>query len=242
MISKRIKRVMTVSILFNLLFIIFSIAAIVYKGGIPWVLEKLSISTMNENVDDHYPYYYDRTSLFDMLDDKNNEIVFLGDSITDGCEWSELFNNPNIVNRGISKDTTQGVLDRIDQIISDHAKKIFIMIGINDLCLNIDSKTMINNYNQILKKINEESKDTEIYLQSILPLDKYGKIVGSNDITDINGKLKEFSEKYKNCYYIDLYSKFANGNLMDSQYTNDGLHLNGNGYLLWKACIEKYIK
>src|SRR5689334_3155831 len=53
---------------------------------------------------------------FDVLADKKNGIVFLGDSITEGGHWSEIFGNGDIQNRGIGGDTTQDVLDRIEQI------------------------------------------------------------------------------------------------------------------------------
>ena len=30
--------------------------------------------------------------------------------------------------------------------------------------------------------------------------------------------------------------------LLDKRYTNDGLHLTGEGYLVWKKAIEQYVK
>ncbi|WP_317110333.1 hypothetical protein [Chroococcidiopsis sp. SAG 2025] len=56
----------------------------------------------------------------------------MGDSLTDECEWSELLENPHIKNRGISGDTTMGVLNRLEDIVSSQPAKIFIMIGINN--------------------------------------------------------------------------------------------------------------
>ena len=41
-------------------------------------------------------------SLFEVLPVYSSDIVFLGNSITDGCEWAELFNNRHVKNRGIS--------------------------------------------------------------------------------------------------------------------------------------------
>ena len=38
-------------------------------------------------------YNYQKRSLFEQLPIRGNDIVFLGNSITDGCEWAELFNN-----------------------------------------------------------------------------------------------------------------------------------------------------
>ena len=57
-------------------------------------------------------------------------VVFMGNSITDGCEWAELFNNRHVKNRGISGDRSGWLLDRLDPIVGGHPKKLFLMIGV----------------------------------------------------------------------------------------------------------------
>ena len=54
-------------------------------------------------------YYYQRATLFEKLSVTPDDILFVGNSITDGAEWFELFRNPKVKNRGISGDTTYGV-------------------------------------------------------------------------------------------------------------------------------------
>ena len=42
--------------------------------------------------------------------------------------------------------------------------------------------------------------------------------------------------------YINLFSHFLNSERkLDKKYSNDGLHINGEGYLLWKEVIKNYI-
>lgn len=74
-------------------------------------------------------YNYQKRSLFEQLPIRGNDIVFLGNSITDGGEWAELFNNRHVKNRGISADRSGWLLDRLDPIINGHPKKLFLMIG-----------------------------------------------------------------------------------------------------------------
>jgi hypothetical protein len=59
------------------------------------------------------PYYQHKKQRFESYKTKA-DIVMIGDSITDGAEWHEMFPQLNIVNRGISGDTTVGVLNRLD--------------------------------------------------------------------------------------------------------------------------------
>ena len=77
--------------------------------------------------------YYHHKNQFELLPNRKKEIVFLGNSITARGNWSEWFNNKRIINRGISGDRTDGVLYRLDEVISSKPKKIFLLIGVNDI-------------------------------------------------------------------------------------------------------------
>ena len=52
-------------------------------------------------------YYYQRATLFEVLPVDSADIVMLGNSITNGGDWHEIFNLPNIKNRGIISDIIQ---------------------------------------------------------------------------------------------------------------------------------------
>jgi len=191
-------------------------------------------------------YYTEKQTLFDKLPQSTNSIYFLGDSLTDGCEWNELLSNQKIKNRGISGDTTEGVFSRLNLITQSKPQKIFIMIGINDLLNNIETNKILDNYKKIITTIRADSPKTKIYIESILPLnfeiDKTKREINNQNISDFNNNLKNFADN-SNIFYIDLYSAFLNSSgQLSEKYTLDGIHLNGQGYLLWKNEISKYIK
>ena len=62
-------------------------------------------------------YYDQRESLFEAMPTSTSDIIFLGNSITDGSEWTELFHNPRCKNRGISGDIIPGVLNRLERVL-----------------------------------------------------------------------------------------------------------------------------
>jgi len=193
-------------------------------------------------------YYHQRKSLFEELPNTKNEIIFLGNSITDGGEWIELFNNKKVRNRGISGDITDGVLYRLDEVTESKPKKVFLLIGVNDLARGIDSDTIVSNIQEIAIQINKQSPNTEVYIQSILPVNPvFKKFSGhcskTEEIISINKALKIWCKEHTS-QYIDLFSHFKNedDNLMQIKYSNDGLHLTGAGYLLWADIIKAYIK
>lgn len=183
-------------------------------------------------------YYFDKKSFFE-VDGSKADIVMIGDSITDRAEWRELFPNVSIVNRGISGDTTKGVLNRMESIYSTNAKKAFIMIGVNDLGGNISVDDIFSNYEKIITKLKQHGITP--YIQSVLFVgDKHAN--KDSDILKLNLKLKDLSKK-ENIVFIDLNKVLSkNGKLKESYSAEDDVHLNGDGYYVWKHSIEKYIR
>lgn len=190
--------------------------------------------------------YYQRASLFEVLPVEENDIVFVGNSLTHGCEWHELFGMSNIKNRGINGDVVQGVYERIDPVLNGHPKKIFLLTGVNDVSHHLTADSIATALGNLIDYIREKTPQTRLYVQSLLPINnsfkRYKNIFGKEDvIRDINTKLAAMADE-KGFVWINSYPIFAdeNGNL-DARYTNDGLHLMGNGYLHWKEFLLPYV-
>ncbi|NLV82291.1 MAG: lipase [Synergistaceae bacterium] len=190
------------------------------------------------------PYYKDRTSLFQSLSNTNKSIVFVGDSLIEGCEWHELLESPYVKNRGISGDNTYGLLHRIDNIIESKPDKIFLMIGINDLNSGNDVSQITDNYNEILSQVTKKLPNTKVYVHSVLPINSnlyHCKKAINKKIISLNKEIERLSQSYFSSY-IDLYNVMSGQDgQLKSDLTNDGLHLNGNGYNVWKNSITKYV-
>jgi len=191
-------------------------------------------------------YYHQRTTHFASLPEVKREIVFLGNSITDGGEWAEMFQNPHIINRGISGDVTVGVLNRLKEVIDRKPAKVFLLIGTNDLARGIRPDSIIKNIQLIAKFIAAGSPSTNLFVQSILPVnaayDKFKTHTNKGkEIVFINNELAR-SAQANGYRFINLYEHFADGRgLLKSSLTNDGLHLKGEGYLLWKHLVYPYV-
>ena len=117
-------------------------------------------------------FYYQRATLFEELPVTSKDIIFLGNSITNGGEWSELLGNKYVKNRGISGDVCMGVYERLNSILKGKPAKIFLLIGINDVSRGTSADTIVNQIARITRKIKEDSPKTKLYLQSILPVMK----------------------------------------------------------------------
>ena len=191
-------------------------------------------------------YYHQRVSHFETLPKTKSDIIFLGNSISDGAEWSELFNDTRIKNRGISGDFTAGVLNRLDEISTRKPKKVFLLIGVNDLARNISTDSIFKNIMQIARYLKQETPSTKLFIQSLLPVnDTFKTFAGhtskGEQIKSLNDNLK-LNAATNQYTYIDLYSSFLDENgKLAKQFTNDGLHLKGDGYLLWKHLVYPYV-
>ncbi len=194
----------------------------------------------------HGAYYGQRASLFDVLPIDSADIIMLGNSLTDGCEWHELFNNPHIKNRGISGDIIAGVNDRLETIANGHPRKIFLMIGINDISHDLPADSIAQSILNAIDRLHKLSPDTRLYVQSLLPVNPaihYRRLAGKEPVILRTNAILCKAAAEHNYTFIDLYTHFASedSQLLDPQHTNDGLHLLGSGYLLWGKLLQPYI-
>lgn len=189
-------------------------------------------------------YYVERVKYFDSLQPVKRPIVFLGNSITEVGAWAEVLPGKPVINRGISGDNSWGVYARLDQVLAAKPRKIFLLIGVNDIKRGTGIDHIANNYDRIAAKIRSAAPRTRLYFQSVLPVtepilaDIYKKITNAK-IRELNERMKIIAAKY-NCPYIDLHPVFedANGQLR-RELTTDGLHLKQAAYILWARALQQ---
>jgi len=183
-------------------------------------------------------YFYNKKLFFERFGQQKYDAVFIGDSITDRAEWGDLFPSLKIANRGISKDTTEGLLTRLDSIHSTSAPMAFIMIGINDFDLGYSVDEVFNNYKTIIESLS--NSNIHIFIQSTILAGKR-KAYLNEQIGRLNTKLYKLSIQSKLYTYIDLNSALAPNGLLNDIYTRDGVHLNAKGYAAWRNIINPFV-
>lgn len=173
-------------------------------------------------------------------------VVLLGDSITEGFDVAKHFPGRRVLNRGIGADVIgnnmppddpRGVLQRLDNSVYNcAATDVFILIGINDLNSGKTVDSMEEGYRTLLQRLRKHSPELRVHVQAVLPTR------GNHDkqnapVRDFNARLKRLAQEYK-CTYIDLHSLMADGEgKLKAEFTNDGLHLTEAAYALWRGRI-----
>lgn len=186
-----------------------------------------------------------------------NKIVCMGDSLTEGygidtsCRWSDLLSNDmniEIINSGISGDTTAGMLARFKSMVIDYSPShVIIMGGTNDLSLNISDEQVIGNILAMTRYARYYDIKSVIGIPAKVYHNKnilWDSIFLDQDILKkrmevYRNKLKRFAIEDE-CSYID----FSAGMTSDL-YLEDGLHPNEAGHKIMmenaKAVLENII-
>ncbi|MEO1401810.1 MAG: GDSL-type esterase/lipase family protein [Cyanobacteria bacterium J06635_1] len=175
--------------------------------------------------------------------------ILLGDSLS---LWfpAELLPGRRVwMNQAISGEKTQGLLARLHLLDQAEIDTIFVMIGINDLIWGQSDEQIIRNYREIMDYLSRYHPETKIVVQSILPHGAETSTWESRDrllalpnsrVRDMNDSLQSIARRY-DAHYMDLYPIFSTGDgNLRPDLTTDGLHLNREGYLVWRTAIAMY--
>ena len=191
--------------------------------------------------------YYQRASLFDQLGVDSTSIVFLGNSLTPGCEWHELFDMPQIKNRGINGDVIEGLSQRLPTVTEGRPAKIFLLCGVNDISHDLTADSIVAALGQLIAEIRAATPATRLYVESLLPIDsrvgRYKAITGKEDVVrQVNALLQPVVEN-TGATWINVYPAFADDEgYLRKDLSNDGLHLLGPGYIIWRDLLMPYVK
>lgn len=204
------------------------------------------------NLGNLFKMHYDiRVRAFREQNPVFQNVVLVGDSITEGFDVSRYFPGRRVLNRGIGADVIgnalpeddhRGVLRRLNESVFDcAASDVFLMIGINDLNSGRKPDVMEHGYRELLEKIREKTPAVRIHVQSLLPTS--GHHAGRNaDVLDFNERLRKLAAEV-DCQYIDVHSLMVDDNgELKSEFTADGLHLTPPAYEVWRKEILKAMK
>lgn len=223
-----------ISIFFNLLFIVLAYLAVQRLGGFQYAWSRLKHGDTG--------LYENRKSLLERLPVAEGAIVMLGDSHIQLGEWQELIGNDSlrVINRGISGDHVNGILDRLPETMRHRASRVYLLVGLNDLFFGRSPEAVAGVYAQIVAGIRRQSPDTELVLIGLPPLQDQIRNTGlsSASIQGLNSRIADIAQQYA-LIFIDANALLsdASGRLR-SDCTHDGIHLNGKGYQILAEALK----
>lgn len=187
---------------------------------------------------------------FKMKLEKNENIVFFGDSITEIYPLEDIYDNYQIINSGISGYKTTDLLEKMDKMLYQYnPTKVILLIGTNDIMKDVSEEKQEETVDNIKKIVNEIKKNrpmAKLYVESLYPVNRNMKkdmvAERTNEaIQNINKNIKSFCNKEK-ISYINMYDELtdSDGNF-DEKYTYDGLHPSTLGFAKITKVLMPYI-
>jgi lysophospholipase L1-like esterase len=187
-------------------------------------------------------YWRERNAFFQAFG-RTADVAMIGDSLTDGAEWSEIFPGRSIVNRGIDGDTTRGVLARLDTILAAPPKRAFVMLGINDFADGHRAvEAVFHDYRALVGRL--QAAGVRVFVQSTLPCHPVKAAWKScrslnPRVAQLNARLATLASE--TVTFVPLSGLVAADGGLRGELTFDGVHLNGQGYLLWRDAIAPFM-
>ena len=175
----------------------------------------------------------------------NVDLVFIGDSITQGWEgngkdiWAKYYGERNAVNLGIGGDRTQHVIWRLDNgnLKDITPKAAVIMIGTNNSGSN-SSQEIAEGVNKIVEQIRNKSPKTKILLLAVFPRGATKEDARRKVNQGANAIFSKLDDG-KHIHYLDIGGAFLQEDqTLPRNIMPDLLHLSPQGYEIWAKSIE----
>ena len=183
------------------------------------------------------------------------DIVFIGDSITQGWEgngksvWTNYYGKRKCLNFGVGGDRTEHVLWRFEngQLDGIKPKAAVLMIGTNNSNKNRDGTEqyseaeILEGVRVIVKQIRARLPETKVLVLGIFPRSQTFS-TQRGKLLQINQALAKLADD-KMIHYLDFGSQLieADGSISKTVMP-DYLHLSPAGYEIWANAIEPKLK
>jgi lysophospholipase L1-like esterase len=182
-----------------------------------------------------------RTKWSQRIEQDQNSVVLLGDSITQGWgeDFSAWFPAMKLANRGISGDTSRGVLIRLrDDVLALQPRAVVLLIGTNDLEEKAEPDIIAANLKLILAELARNDAKLPIILCQVFP-SSASKSRPSDKIKKLNQLYAEAVKGNAQVILLETWTLFADshGDAFPAEFP-DLLHPNQAGYAKWAAALR----
>ncbi|NNM71776.1 GDSL-type esterase/lipase family protein [Enterovirga aerilata] len=160
------------------------------------------------------------------------QTVMLGDSHTERAHWDELLPDARPLNRGIEGDTWDGLVARLDEVVSRSPRRVFVLCGTNDVAAGIPPERIVAALATIHERLRAIGAD--LVVQSVPLTDSPSRNMRTQAL---NVALQDATKRL-GLRYVDLNRALAPDGAILPHLTTDGVHLTGEAYRLWAGQVR----
>lgn len=215
-------------VFFKIALLVVSIFCIValFCFGLPSFLSKPKVEVKKDS-----PVSIKKEKVID------DNYLFVGDFHTENLSLED-FSVPTV--KVCNEDyESVDILDHMRERIYQYNPSVVILeVGINDLKNKVSSDDILSNLEKIIIRIQDNRPYASIYVESVYPFnpdvsdydeDYFEDDVSLDDIHSVNKKIKDLTKEL-DVSYIDISKVLSEDGKLNEKYTDDGIHLNDDGY------------
>ena len=167
----------------------------------------------------------------------NNRLAILvGDSLTLWFPSENLPSGKFWLNQGISGENSTQIKNRLSAFADTRPDTIYVMAGTNDLRQGVSDRVILNNTREILRRLHENHPQSQVILQSILPMRLPS--IASERIRNLNLQIALIARQ-EGAGYLNLHNLFVDDQgEIQQDLTTDGIHLTSRGYQVWQEALK----
>ena len=198
---------------------------------------------------------YERTKLweqeikvFEEIDKKQTPpekaVLFMGNSSI--RLWTDLrqsFPRINVINRGFGGSRIEDTNYYFNRIVAPYNPRIIVFYaGENDVNDGLTPEKVADDYRKFAQLVRQKFPKTKIVYISLKPSPSRWKL--ADKFRQVNNLIKAEIAKDKRSVFVDVFNSMLDtkGEPRPELFVADMLHLNENGYEIWRGLLEKHIK
>ena len=172
-------------------------------------------------------------------------VVFVGSSSI--RLWKDLeqqFDTSQmIVKRGFGGSRMSDCANYVGRLVVPYKPHLVVVYaGDNDLAEGRSPQDVLASFRRFVAGVRKALPETRIAYLSIKPSPLRQALMPA--MRETNALIAQYSKSQPNLDYIDVFSKMldAEGRPRRELYRTDALHLNADGYALWKTVISSHLR
>ncbi len=170
-----------------------------------------------------------------------NSLLFVGSSSIHGWEsLADDFPELSVINRGMGGSHMSDLIYYLDDIVFPYRPNAIVVYeGDNDIAAGKTPEIVLNDYKTFISKVYAKWPKLPIFFISIKP--SLARIDYLENMRTANALIKTYIDQNETLFYVDVFNPMLgeDGTPRPEIFSDDGLHMNAQGYALWIQELKK---
>jgi lysophospholipase L1-like esterase len=175
----------------------------------------------------------------------NGGVLFVGSSSI--RLWSDLENQfkdlPVVIKRGFGGSQLSDCVKHLNRLVVRYRPHtVLVYAGDNDLAAGTAPREVLRRFTAFVDGVHRDLPQTQIVYISIKPSPSRIRLLSR--IRETNALIRDYADSTSEVDYVDVFTPMldASGKPRPELFRDDELHLNAQGYALWKQVIAPHVR